>query len=158
MASPVPGGRVDLAFGVAFAAAGLALLWETAQPQYADTMGLGVASDPAFYPRILIFGALALSAVLLANGLLGRGDTAAPQRWGRLAAFAALVAAYAWAIVAAGFLFASIGLCLAAPPLAGYRRHAVTAAVGIAFPLGIWFAFTHLLGIPLPSSPWFHRI
>jgi hypothetical protein len=158
MASPARGGRADLAFGAAFAAVGLGLLRETAKPQYADTMGLGVASDPAFYPRILIFVALALSAVLVANGLRGHGDTAAPQRWGRLAAFAALVAVYAWAILAAGFLFASIGLCLAAPPLAGYRRHAVTAAVGIAFPLGVWFAFTHLLGIPLPSSPWFDRI
>lgn len=148
-------GTLDVIYALALAGLGGFLLRETLDPRYADTMGLGMASDPAFYPRILLTGWLGLAGILLVRGLLSPGDAIPAPRGGRLVATIAIVAAYTAAISLIGFLFSSVLLSIVLMVMLGFRRPVLVAVIGTAFPLVIWYTFVSLLRIPLPASPWF---
>lgn len=151
-------GTLDLAYGLALLAIGGFLYWETTDPKYADVMGFGMATDPAFYPRVLLTVWLAIGAVLVVRGILRAGEAGESLRWGRLTAIVGATAAYTWATASVGFVLASVGFCLLVAPMLGYRRPVPLLAVGIGLPVLIWAIFTYALQISLPTSPWFGRI
>lgn len=150
---------LDLIYALALLGAGGLLLWETTDRRYADTMGLGVASDPAFYPQVLLGAWLGLSAILLLRSLFSPREAVLPAlRLGRLAATVAVVSLYTAAISWIGFLIASTLLCLTLMPLLGLRRPLPVLIVGTLFPLAVWCTFVFVLQIPLPTSPWFRAL
>lgn len=151
-------GTLDLAYGLALLAIGGFLYWETTDRKYADVMGLGMATDPAFYPRVLLTIWMIVGAVLVVRGLVGAGEPGEPLRWGRLGGIVAATAAYSWLTAAVGFVFASVAFCLVVAPMLGYRRPLALLAVGIGLPVLIWAIFTYALQISLPTSPWFGRL
>lgn len=149
---------LDVAYGGVLLFVGAFLMWETTDPKYADTMGLGVASDPAFYPQILLSFWLAFAALMVVRGLIRRGPAVDEQCWTPVVKATALVAFYSWLITAIGFLIASILLCLALMLMFGYRGKVGLALVGVGFPVLTWYVFEFLLRIPLPPSPWFDAL
>ena len=151
-------GALDVVYGGTLLGAGAFLWWETTDPKYADTMGLGVASDPAFYPQILLSFWLGLAALMVIRGLVRAGPPIEGQAWPRIAGTATLLALYSWCITAIGFLFASVLICLALMLMLGYRGRTGLALVGLGFPLLTWYVFEFLLKIPLPNSPWFDAL
>ncbi len=148
-------GTLDILYGGVLLLVGGFLMWETTDPKYADTMGLGMASDPAFYPRVLLSLWLALAALMAVRGLIRRGSAVEERSWTPIAKATALIALYGWLITVTGFLIASILACPALMLMLGYRGKVGLALVGIGFPLLTWYAFEFLLKIPLPASPWF---
>lgn len=151
-------GTLDIVYGLLLASIGGFLFWETTDPKYADTMGLGVASNPAFYPRILLAAWVGLSVILMLRGALAQQEVVPAPQVGRLAATIGLVALYTGAIFLIGFLFASILLCAALMVVLGFRHPLLVAVIATAGPLAIWYTFVFLLRIPLPTSPWFRTL
>jgi hypothetical protein len=148
----------DLVYGLVLLAIGGFLFWETTRPKYADVMGLGMATDPALYPRVLLKIWLLVVGTLVVRGFIMAGERGEPLRWWRLLGIVLATAAYGWLMSAIGFVASSVAFCLAAPPMLGYRRPPTLLAVGIGLPVLIWAVFTYALQISLPTSPWFHRI
>lgn len=150
---------LDLVFGLVLLAIGGFLFWETMQPKYADTMGLGVASDPAFYPQLLLSVWLLVAAILVLRALRDHGvGRIESQNWAGLFGIVLLTGAYVWLMGRIGFLFASISFVLAAALALGYRRAWIALLIAVGFPALVWYLFVFVLQITLPFSPWFDRI
>ena len=77
---------------------------------------------------------------------------------GQLLAVVVIAVVTGFAMVNIGFVFATVPGFFLFGWAFGYRRIAILAAVSLVAPLAIWALFTFGFELPLPRSPWFHRI
>lgn len=130
---------------------------------------------PDFWPSILC-GVLVLLGLGLAAGSLSGPARPAPEsgcggcapapgsdpapgptrpaRPGRAApaCVAALLAAYAWTLEAAGMIIPSALAFTALALLYGERRPGVLAVVAVGLPVGLYLFFTQVANVPMPAG------
>lgn len=145
------------AFGAALLALGVAVLVATFAIGESD--GLSV-SGPRFVPLLVSIGMIALSLAFLARTTvlpdeqLGRqaADEAAVTHWPTPALLAALFVAYVLLLEPVGFILATVAFIPLAARVLGSRSVVRDVAVGALIGVGMYFAFTQFLGVPLPAG------
>ena len=148
-------GHRNLAAGFALLAAGIGYGFAAGQlpdRTLPDTPG------PAFFPWLIAFGLIALSAALTVRGLIavrGGGDDFSgfrlPRRgWLALGGFAA----YLLLLPYAGFVLASVPFCGGLVVLYGERRPVIALAGAVLIPLMLYIVFSAGLQVLLPRGAW----
>lgn len=129
-----------------------------------DGTGMPPAFAPEFFPRIVLWLLLGLTALgFLAEvfrGAPGTGPGTGPatgdhSAW-RLLRVAVIILAmlvFAWAMMRFGFFLTGAGFSILALPLLGLRNPLVILAFAIGVPGALVGLFNHLLTMPLPTSP-----
>lgn len=141
--------------GVVLLAVAFALLAHSFDPRYANTMA-GLNVGPVFFPRLLIYGwiALAVLSLIVIPDALREAVTERRRHW-PAAALTLLMAAYLVLLRPAGFLISSMVLCTVVQWIVG-RRIAPLSVVWGALLAGLsWAAFEFVFGIPLPEATLF---
>ena len=115
-----------------------------------------LAYDALLYPSLLIWLGLALSATLLAVGLLHAPPAPAPgdspqDRKALLAMGSAI--AYLALLIPLGFLIDTLLFMVIFAAAFGYRRWHVLIPVSLATTGAIWLLFNEGLKAPLPGLP-----
>ena len=148
-------GHRNLAAGIVLLAAGIGYGFATGQlpdRTLPDTPG------PAFFPWLIAFGLIGLSAVLIIRGLIAvrqRGEEFSGYRlpgrgWLALGGFAA----YLLLLPYAGFLLASVPFCGGLAVLYGERRAVIALAAAVLIPLLLFLVFSTGFQVLLPGGAW----
>ena len=148
-------GHRNLAAGIVLLAAGIGYGFATGQlpdRTLPDTPG------PAFFPWMIAFGLIGLSAALIVQGLIAirqRGEEISGYRlpgrgWLALGGFAA----YLLLLPHAGFVLASVPFCGALVVLYGERRAIVALAAAVLIPLLLYIVFSTGFQVLLPRGVW----
>lgn len=105
--------------------------------------------QPATYPRLLVAVLVALSVILFlqARAKVSRPVGLIPRK---VVQTAILVVAACLAIPYLGIVAIMMVTCASIPPLWGERRHLVTAAFAILFPLSVYGLFHGVLEVQFP--------
>lgn len=137
-------------------AAPLILLFVGRGATFAD---LGGAFSPMFFPTLVLWFWAGVAGLSLAGQLLRpSGRARVPgDRWARIGAVAVLMAGFVWLFTELGFLISGVGFTLGTLLVLGIRAPLVLAAFSLLVPGAILVLFHHLLGLPLPTSPFSYR-
>ena len=121
-----------------------------------DSTGMPPAFAPEFFPRIVLWLLLGLTALgFLAEvfrGVPGSGDDSA-WRLLRVAVIILAMLVFAWAMMRFGFFLTGAAFSVLALPLLGLRNPLVILAFAVGVPGALVGLFNHLLTMPLPTSP-----
>jgi len=115
---------------------------------------VSVASDPYWYPKLLL-GLIGACAVwLMVRALLDRraADGAEPLRWRTLTGTIVISGAYLLGYEWQGFIPATLALMLVFPLFQGFRRPLVLVVVAVLFTVLVWYGFADLLN-RMPPGP-----
>ena len=124
-----------------------------------DVPTFGGDVGPAFAPRGFLAVWMVLAALATLNAVRAPGAaTTEALHAGQLAGVVVVTLVTGFAMVRIGFVFSTIPGFFLFCWCFGYRNIATLALVSIAAPLAIWALFTFGFELPLPHSPWFHRI
>lgn len=124
-----------------------------------DVPTFGGDVGPAFAPRGFLLVWIVLAVVSIVNDVRSLYDVSPdPIHRGQLLGVVVIAVATGFAMVNIGFVFATVPGFFLFGWAFGYRKLAVLALVSVVAPLVIWALFTFGFELPLPSSPWFHRI
>lgn len=148
-------GHRNLAAGLALLAAGIGYGFATGQlpdRTLPDTPG------PAFFPWLIAFGLIGLSAALIVQGLIAirqRGKEVSGYRlpargWLALGGFAA----YLLLLPYAGFVPASVPFCGGLVVLYGERRPVIALTAAILIPVLLFLLFSTGFQVLLPGGVW----
>ena len=141
---------LDLCYGGAALAAALAVYIAGG----GNDRPVSVASDPYWYPKLLL-GLIAVCAVwLMVQAVVQRGDAKGPERlrWRTLAGTIVISGAYLLAYESLGFVPTTLALLLVFALFQGYRRPLVLGVVTVLFTALVWYGFTDLLN-RVPPGP-----
>ncbi|MEM8554208.1 MAG: tripartite tricarboxylate transporter TctB family protein [Pseudomonadota bacterium] len=127
-----------------------ALYWSTLGQTFSD---VGSAHSPMFFPRIILVLWIGLSCIALVNALREPTDTERPHSLIRLGVLVGAVVVYSNVITTYGFFLSSAVLAAVALPLFGIRQPLVVLAYAVIVPGSLVGLFNHMLGMPLPTSP-----
>lgn len=133
---------------------GAGLLSNTYGQQYAD---LGGAFSPMFFPRIILWGWVALAAMDLASEIWNRKDTDRPRLL-RVAIIALGTVAFLWSMTRLGYFLSAVPFTVLTLITLDIRRPLPLLAVAVGVPMALVALFNHVLTLPLPTSPftwWF---
>ncbi|MBL6927938.1 MAG: tripartite tricarboxylate transporter TctB family protein [Rhodospirillales bacterium] len=151
-------GRIhpDFYFGLVLLIIGTGLLLHTFNDRYDFDLLFGDVST-VFFPRIILVFWVGLSAILIFNGLRGRGATEDRTRLlsvgiPRLAMVFAVIVATVIVLWLVGLLVGGPILMIATGVALGYRRWVLLVPVSLTLPVAIWFALGHVARISLPSG------
>lgn len=127
------------------------------------------AFSPLFFPRIVLWGWVALAALVLADDVRalaregraaaggdGNPATAAAlgaTTWARLGAVTLAMGAFVLLVTELGFVLSGIAFTVAVLLVLGIRSVPTVALYGTLLPIGLFTLFHHGLGLPLPTSP-----
>lgn len=110
------------------------------------------AFDPEFFPRIVLWVLMALTAAgLIAESLLKGGVSA--DNVLRSVVLALGMLCFAWAMARYGFFLTGAAFSVLALPLLGARNPLVIVGFALLVPGSIVGLFNHVLTMPLPTSP-----
>ena len=148
-------GHRNLAAGIVLLAAGIGYGFATGQlpdRTLPDTPG------PAFFPWLIAFGLIGLSAALIVQGLIAirqRGEKISGYRlpdvgWLALGGFAA----YLLLLPYAGFVLASVPFCGGLVWLYGERRPVISLTAAILIPVLLFLVFSTGFQVLLPRGVW----
>ena len=148
-------GHRNLAAGVVLLAVGIGYGFAAGQlpdRTLPDTPG------PAFFPWLIAFGLIALSAALTVRGLIavrGGGEDFSGYRlpgrgWLALGGFAAFLLLLPYA----GFVLAGVPFCGALTVLFGERRPVIALAAAVLIPLMLYIVFSTGFQVLLPRGAW----
>ncbi len=125
------------------------------------------AISPAAWPSVVSTGLILLGMVLVAQGLFevkamqgaprqraARADDALPAAlaWGKIAGALMLLALYAWALHVLGIVLSSVIALPLFALLYGERRVVILAPLAILLPVGLYYFFTQVANIPMPTG------
>ena len=79
------------------------------------------------------------------------------RRWARIGAVAALMALFVYGFTRLGFLLSGIGFTALTLLVLGVRAPLLLIAFAVLVPTVLFVTFHHLLGLPLPTSPFSYR-
>ena len=124
-----------------------------------DVPTFGGDVGPAFAPRGFLVTWMVLAAIATWTAVKSpRDEDAEELHFGQLAGVVVVTLATALGMINIGFVFATIPgfflFCLAF----GYRNLPILLVVSVVAPVAIWALFIFGFELPLPRSPWFHRI
>ena len=148
-------GHRNLAAGIVLLAAGIGYGFATGQlpdRTLPDTPG------PAFFPWLIAFGLIGLSAALIVHGLIAlrqrseemSGYHLPGRGWLALGGFAA----YLLLLPYAGFVLASVPFCGGLVVLYGELRPAIALTAAILIPVLLFFVFSMGFQVLLPRGVW----
>lgn len=129
---------------------GCALYWTTFTVSFSD---VGSAHSPVFFPRIILTLWIGLSLISLCQSLMATQTATPVHSLGRLAVLIVAVILYSNMITIWGFFLCSVVLAVIALPLFGVRHPAIVIAYSLLVPGALVALFNHMLGMPLPTSP-----
>lgn len=131
--------------------AAAALVVSTFGLQFAD---LGGAFSPMFFPRIILFILIGLTAL---NVFVDFSTAAAPVpiRLAPVLLIGAAVFAYALLLAPLGFFISSSGVGMVILLALGLRNPALVILMPTLCAGALVLLFNHVLKMPLPSSPFF---
>lgn len=115
---------------------------------------IGTAFNPMFFPRIILLLWIALAAANVLADIVAN-ESSEPFRMGRVLIISCAFMVYVIYMRELGFFFSSVALSLVVLAALGVRSLLAFSVVGIGGPLLITLLFGHLLGMPLPNSPFF---
>lgn len=145
MTAPFERAGVTLALFLASGAMMASIGWR-------DATGMPPAFAPEFFPRIVLWVLLALTALGLMVELTRKGGSSDGQ-FLRVAVVAAAMVAFAWAMMRLGFFLTGAGFSVLALFLMGLRNPLVIMAFALGVPGALVGLFNHVLIMPLPTSP-----
>ena len=146
----------DFYYGLVLLIVGAGLLLHTGSDRYDFDLLFGDVST-VFFPRIILILWIALSAILIVNGLRRRGSQQDRQRVmavGLPGSFSvlAMIIASALAVWLTGLLLGGAVSMIAVGVALGYRRWVILIPVSVALPVVVYFALGHVAKISLPSG------
>ena len=117
---------------------------------------VGSAHSPVFFPRIILLIWIGLAAIALGQAVM-EGTTARPiAGLARLGVLAAACIVYTNILTAYGFFLTSAAFALICLPVFGVRHPVIILLYAVAVPGALVALFNHVLGMPLPTSPFTH--
>ena len=148
-------GHRNLAAGIVLLAVGIGYGFATGQ---LPDRTLPNTPGPAFFPWLIAFGLVGLSAALIVQGLIGirqRGERTSGYRlpgrgWLALGGFAA----YLLLLPYAGFVLASVPFCGGLVVLYGERRAVIAVTAAILIPVLLFLVFSTGFQVLLPGGAW----
>ncbi len=146
----------DFYYGLVLLIIGGGLLVHTGSDRYDFDLLFGDVST-VFFPRIILILWIALSAILIVNGLRRRGSRQDHQRvmavgLPGLFTVLAMIIASALAVWLTGLLLGGAVSMIAVGVALGYRRWVILIPVSVALPVVVYFALGHVAKISLPSG------
>ncbi len=140
--------------GVLFLVAAL-IFATTFSEQYASEP-LGGDVSTVFMPRIFLLAWMFFAVLIFFMDEKGDGKRTFPRvDWRRLGAISLVSLIIAIAMLNAGFLIATIPGLWVFTWIFGYRKPVPLTVLSIVLPIAVWFLFSDVFLLPLPSSPWF---
>ena len=133
---------------------GAGLLSQTYGQQYAD---LGGAFSPMFFPQIILWLWVGLTALDLLSEILRPQGTMRPQLL-RVIVIAVATVLFLWGMTRLGFFLSAVPFALVALVTLGVRHPLPLLTVAVGVPMALVALFNHALVLPLPTSPfawWF---
>ncbi len=149
--------QIELMFSGFMLLLGIGFMYHTFDPEY-QQMGIGAQVGPIFYPRILLVVWLLLSVGMLIEAAVKNGAKGKDISWKNALLMLLLIGLCVAAMEYIGFLLSSVAFFFISCLIFGYRRYFIMVPVSIAFPVGLWLIFVHVLNIPLPTSMWSYWI
>ena len=137
----------------------LLLLWLGRGSNFAD---LGGAFSPLFFPTIVLWFWVAVATWGLVLDILDRArSTREPiglARWAIIGVVTFAMAAFVFAFTRIGFVMSGVAFTLIVLLVLGIRKPVLIVSFALLVPLGLFVLFHHLLGLPLPTSPFSYRV
>ncbi|MEM6713037.1 MAG: tripartite tricarboxylate transporter TctB family protein [Pseudomonadota bacterium] len=118
--------------------------------------GVAAAQSPVFFPRIILGLWIGLTLIALTQDLMSRKEVAGIERLAAAVLFIVAALIYLNLVTRLGFAISSAPFTVVALLLFGIRNPLVLVAYAIAVPGVIVILFNHMLGMPLPTSPFTH--
>lgn len=117
---------------------------------------VGSAHSPVFFPRIILVLWMGLAGIAMAQVMM-QGYVAEPIHgiW-RLLVLVAATVVYTNYITVYGFFLCSAAFAMICLVIFGLRNPLVIALYAVAVPGALVGLFNHMLGMPLPTSPFTH--
>lgn len=137
----------------ALLAAPVFLLLVSGSAEYAD---LGGAFSPMFFPVSVLWGWIGIASLTLILEVRSTGvklDKTSAKRWAQVAGVTVAMALFVYATTRLGFLLSSIGFVLATLLALQVRNPILVICYSIGVPTVLFVLFNHILGLPLPTSP-----
>lgn len=148
----------EVALSAVLLAAPLALLVVGRGATFAE---LGGAFSPMFFPTLVLWFWAGVAGLGLASTLLRARPEGRPPipaaRWAQAGVVAALMALFVWGFTEIGFLLSGIGFTVGTLLVLGIRAPVLLIAFSVLAPGAILVLFHHVLGLPLPTSPFSYR-
>lgn len=119
---------------------------------WSDAKGMPPAFSPEFFPRIVLYVLLVLTAIGLAVECIKKGGTSVVELT-RTVILAIAMIAFAWAMMKLGFFLTAVAFSTLALVMLGVRNPLVIAAYAVAVPGALVGLFNQVLIMPLPTSP-----
>lgn len=114
-----------------------------------------MAQNPYFFPVAILTIWCVLSGVLLAQSISSESDSRLEKSdLSALLKIVATVIASAVLFSRVGFVLSSIITVVAVLGVMRYRNLVVSVILVVTFPVALWYVFTRILNVPLPTSPW----
>ncbi len=122
----------------------------------AEFAALGSAFSPMFFPVSVLWGWIAVAALTLVTEFRAAGafsDRTSARRWMQIVGVALAMGLFVYATTRLGFLLSSIGFVLATLLILRVRGPILLISYSVAVPGVLFVLFHHVLGLPLPTSP-----
>ena len=117
---------------------------------------VGNAHSPVFFPRIILLIWMGLTVIALGQTVLEGASPKPIHGVFRLAAIVVAAVVYTNLLTRYGFFLTSAAFVAVSLPVFGIRHPLVVAAYALAVPGALVALFNHVLGMPLPTSPFTH--
>jgi hypothetical protein len=129
---------------------GVALYVSSFRQDFTDA---GLAHSPMFFPRIILILWIGLAAIAVAQAIFAQEASGRIDGITRLAVLVVAALVYTNVMTTYGFFLTSAGFAAICLPVFGIRNPAVILAYAVAVPGSLVILFNHILGMPLPTSP-----
>ncbi|MEE2944241.1 MAG: tripartite tricarboxylate transporter TctB family protein [Pseudomonadota bacterium] len=117
---------------------------------------VGSAHSPVFFPQIILVLWMGLTVIALGQTLMQSVKAQPIDGVFRLIILVAASIAYTNLLTMYGFFLTSALFTLICLPVFGMRHPAILTGYAIAVPGALVLLFNHVLGMPLPTSPFTH--
>ena len=131
------------------------LLWTASDPSGAEVR---IDQSPFYFPRLVLIAGLGLAIFGLGQAVLTPNKGKRLEKPLRLVVIGLGTILYLNVVTAIGYFLASAAFTLVSLPAFGIRDPKFVTAYAVLVPGLLVFLFNHILGMPLPTSPftyWF---
>ena len=131
------------------------LLWTAFDPSGAK---IPIDQSPFYFPKLVLMAGLGLAIFGLGQSILTPDKGKKLEKPARLAVIGLGTILYLNVVTAIGYFLASAAFTLVSLPAFGIRDPKFVTAYAVLVPGLLVFLFNHILGMPLPTSPftyWF---
>ncbi|EBA11110.1 tripartite tricarboxylate transporter TctB family protein [Roseobacter sp. CCS2] len=131
----------------------VALLLVSSSAEFAS---LGGAFSPMFFPVSVLWGWIGVAALTLIIELrtaVAVANKTSAKRWFQIVGVMLAMGLFVYATTRLGFLLSSIGFILATLLILRVRNPVLVICYSVTVPGVLFILFHHVLGLPLPTSP-----